>query len=115
MLSHPSRKRRCLDGAQSIEGEPGVKNLAGPPAHYRFRLLQLSRLRAGSERSIMEAAGTRMNEPEMSFVDFCRMTEGVLVSIDKELVVKGVSIDEGLRKKMGELIIRSRKVTNPEG
>ena len=56
-----------------------------------------------------------MNEPEMSFVDFCRMTEEVLVSIDKELVVKGVLIDEGLRKKMGELIIRSRKVTNPEG
>lgn len=73
------------------------------------------RLRPGIERSIMETAGTRMNEPEMSFVDFCRMTEEVLVSIDKELVVKGVLIDEGLRKKMGELIIRSRKVTNPEG
>ena len=25
MLSHPSRKGRGLDGAQSIEGEPGVK------------------------------------------------------------------------------------------
>ena len=56
-----------------------------------------------------------MNEHEISFMDFCRMTEDVLVSIDKELVAKGVLIDENLRKKMGELIIRSRKVTNPEG
>jgi hypothetical protein len=63
----------------------------------------------------MKTAGTRMGEPEMSFMDFCRMTEEVLASIDKELVVKGVLIDESLRKKMGELIIRSRKVTNPEG
>ena len=30
--THPSRKGRGLDGAQTIEGEPGVKYLAGPPA-----------------------------------------------------------------------------------
>lgn len=65
-------------------------------------------------RSIMTTSSTSMNEPEISFIDFCKMTEDVLVSIDKELVVKGVLIDEGLRKKMGELIIRTRKVTNPE-
>jgi hypothetical protein len=63
----------------------------------------------------METAGTRMNESEMTLMDFCRMTEEVLVSVDKELVVKGILIDEGLRKKMGELLIRSRKVTNPRG
>jgi hypothetical protein len=63
----------------------------------------------------MGAAGAKMNEPEISFVDFCRMTEEVLGSIDKELVVKGVLIDEALRRKMGELIIRCRKVTNPNG
>ena len=33
MLPHPSRKGRGLDGAQSIEGEPAVKNLTGPPAN----------------------------------------------------------------------------------
>ncbi len=33
VLSHPSRKRRSLDGAQSIEREPKVKNLTGPPAN----------------------------------------------------------------------------------
>jgi hypothetical protein len=63
----------------------------------------------------MVTKGISMNEHEISFMDFCRMTEDVLVSIDKELVAKGVLIDENLRKKMGELIIRSRKVTNPEG
>ena len=31
MLSHPSRKRRVLDGAHSIEAEPEVKDLVGPP------------------------------------------------------------------------------------
>ncbi len=52
---------------------------------------------------------------ELSFVDFCRMTEDVLVSIDKELVSKGISINQIVRNKMGELIIMSRKVTNPNG
>ena len=33
VLSHPSRKRRGLDGAQSIGGEPEVKTLTGPPAN----------------------------------------------------------------------------------
>jgi hypothetical protein len=61
----------------------------------------------------MATSGTSMNEPEISFIEFCKMTEDVLVSIDKELVVKGVLIDESLRTKMGELIMRSRKVTNP--
>ena len=32
VLSHPSRKKRGLDGAQTIEGELGVKYLTGPPA-----------------------------------------------------------------------------------
>ncbi len=32
VLPHPSCKRRSLDGAQSIEGGPEVKNLTGPPA-----------------------------------------------------------------------------------
>jgi len=32
MLSHPSRKRRGLDGAQFIKGESRVRNLTGPPA-----------------------------------------------------------------------------------
>ena len=32
MLPHPSCKRRSLDGAQSIAGEPEVRNLTGPPA-----------------------------------------------------------------------------------
>ena len=51
----------------------------------------------------------------MSFVDFCKMTEAVLVSIQKELVVKGVVIDESVNKRLGELIIRSRRVINPQG
>ena len=34
VLPHPSRKRRRLDGAQSIEEEPEVKQLAGPPAGF---------------------------------------------------------------------------------
>jgi len=32
VLSHPSSKRRCLDGAQTIAEGPGVRNLAGLPA-----------------------------------------------------------------------------------
>ena len=32
VLSHPSCRRRSLDGAQSIEGGPEAKNLTGPPA-----------------------------------------------------------------------------------
>ena len=36
VLSHPSRKKRGLDGAQTIEGEPGVKYLTGPPAKWSF-------------------------------------------------------------------------------
>jgi hypothetical protein len=32
VLPHPGRKKRSLDGAQSIEEEPEVKQLAGPPA-----------------------------------------------------------------------------------
>lgn len=63
----------------------------------------------------MVTSGTRVNEPEMSLMDFCRMTEEVLVSIDKELTAKGVLIDESVRKKMGALIIRSRRVINPQG
>ncbi len=60
MLSHPSRKRRRLDGAQSIEGEPGVKNLAGPPATCLSRtydlILFFSALEAGSNlKSFLEA------------------------------------------------------------
>ena len=32
VLPHPSRKRRSLDGARRVEGEPEMKNLTGPPA-----------------------------------------------------------------------------------
>ena len=35
VLPHPGCKRRSLDGAQSIEGGPEVKNLTGPPAHNK--------------------------------------------------------------------------------
>jgi hypothetical protein len=66
-------------------------------------------------RSIMATTEASTGVSEMSFLDFCRMTEEVLVSIDKELVRKGVLIDENVRKKMGELIIRSRTVINPNG
>ena len=37
MLPHPSCNRRSLDGAQSIAGEPEVRNLTGPPALYYLR------------------------------------------------------------------------------
>jgi hypothetical protein len=63
----------------------------------------------------MTTSGTSTNGPQMSFVDFCKMTEAVLVSIQKELVVKGVVIDESVNKRLGELIIRSRRVINPQG
>lgn len=63
----------------------------------------------------MANSRTHVNEPEISFVDFCKTTEEVLTSIDKELTVRGVLIDESVRKKMGELIIRSRKVTKTRG
>jgi RHS repeat-associated protein len=36
MLPHPSRKKRALDGAQSIVGETEVKTLTGPPANDYF-------------------------------------------------------------------------------
>jgi hypothetical protein len=64
---------------------------------------------------MMTTPGTSTKGFELSFVDFCRMTEDVLVSIDKELVSKGISINQSVRKKMGELIIMSRKATNPNG
>ena len=34
--SRPSRKERGLEGAHTIEGEPGVKHLTGPPAYWLF-------------------------------------------------------------------------------
>jgi hypothetical protein len=58
-------------------------------------------------------AGTE--ELGISILDFCRMAEEALVSVEKELVAKGVLIDQSVRNKMGELIIRCRKVTNPTG
>ena len=63
----------------------------------------------------MATSGTNANGPQMLFIDFCKMTEAVLVLIQKELVVKGVLIDESVNKKMGELIIRSREIINPRG
>ena len=50
VLSHPSRKKRGLDGAQTIEGEPGVKYLTGPPATWGLRGVdsQVSDARPGS-------------------------------------------------------------------
>jgi hypothetical protein len=62
---------------------------------------------------MMMASETSTKGLELSFVDFCRMTEDVLVSIDKELVSKGILINQIVHNKMGEMIIMSRKVTNP--